>query len=405
MNITQDKTYLLKNKDKTIASFSLQKQEIKQIFNGREIVEVAYGIGDLQVFLPSLLPHDLQDDCTPQTLKKWIQKRKVPKNRAFVEKIIHTYYSAEADNFLSYVDVSLSFSLNDTFWITPIEGKYQWESHNLYANPFDSMLMEVAFNGISHKATGLVTTPEYTTNGALRKCWRFLDGEVKLYKASSEAFANGGKEAYGEYYTAQIAKAMGLECVAYDLEEFCGEIVSVCPLFTSEEIGFLPMYSALSKESRELKKFELLGAIQEIYGKEALADLMLFDALIYNTDRHLGNFGMLFSNEDNALIKPAPIFDNGLCVFNFLIESDLENIAEALSDKTSSFELPFDLQLELFVSKRHIPMLEKLLDFKFVKHSKFNLPNHWLDSIAQFLQHRAKTAIELAERKESKNQE
>lgn len=399
MNITQDKIYFLKNKDKTIASFSLQKQEIKQTFDGEEIVEVLYGIGDLQVFLPSLLPHDLQGDCTPHTLKKWIQKRKVPKNRAFVEKIIHTYYCGEVNNFLSYVDVSLSFSLNDAYWIAPAEGEYRWERYNLYVNPFDSMLTEVAFNGISHKATGLVTTPEYTTNGALRKCWRFIDGEVKLYKASSQPFANGGKEAYGEYYMAQIAKTLGLECISYDLEEFRGEIVSVCPLFTSEDVGFLPMYSALSKEARELKKFELLSAIQSIYGKEALADLMLFDALIYNTDRHLGNFGMLFDNEDNAFIKPAPIFDNGLCIFNFLMESDLKNIAEALKDKTSSFDIPFDLQLELFVSKRHIPMLEKLLDFRFEKHPKFNLPNHWLDSISQFLRQRAKSAIELAERK------
>lgn len=402
MNITQDKIYFLKNKDKTIASFSLQKQEIKQTFDGEEIVEVLYGIGDLQIFIPSLLPHDLQGDCTPHTLKKWIQKRKVPKNRAFVEKIIHTYYCGEVNNFLNYVDVSLSFSLNDTYWIAPAEGEYRWERYNLYANPFDSMLTEVAFNGISHKATGLVTTPEYTTNGALRKCWRFIDGEVKLYKASSQPFANGGKEAYGEYYTAQIAKILGLECISYDLEEFRGEIVSVCPLFTSEDVGFLPMYSALSKEARELKKFELLSAIQSIYGKEALADLMLFDALIYNTDRHLGNFGMLFDNEDNAFIKPAPIFDNGLCIFNFLMESDLENIAETLKDKTSSFDIPFDLQLELFVSKRHIPMLEKLLDFRFEKHPKFNLPNHWLDSISQFLRQRAKSAIELAERKESR---
>lgn len=402
MNITQDKIYFLKNKDKTIASFSLQKQEIKQTFDGEEIVEVLYEIGDLQVFLPSLLPHDLHGDCTPHTLKKWIQKRKVPKNRAFVEKIIHTYYCGEVNNFLSYVDVSLSFSLNDAYWIAPAEGEYRWERYNLYANPFDSMLTEVAFNGISHKATGLVTTPEYTTNGALRKCWRFIDGEVKLYKASSQPFANGGKEAYGEYYTAQIAKTLGLECISYDLEEFRGEIVSVCPLFTSEDVGFLPMYSALSKEARELKKFELLSAIQRIYGKEALADLMLFDALIYNTDRHLGNFGMLFDNEDNTFIKPAPIFDNGLCIFNFLMESDLKNIAEALKDKTSSFDIPFDLQLELFVSKRHIPMLEKLLDFRFEKHPKFNLPNHWLDSISQFLRQRAKSAIELAERKESR---
>lgn len=400
MKQPQKKAYLLKNKNRVIASFSLQKQEIKQLFNGEEVLQSLYEIVDLQIIFSSLLPYDLQDDCTPHSLKKWIEKRKVPKNRAFVEKIIHTYHSKEEGNFLSYVDVSLSLSLNDAYWITPSDREYQWERYNLYNNPLDSMLIEVAFNGISYRATGLVTTPEYTTNGALRKCWRVSEGKVKLYKASSQAFANGGREAYGEYYVAQIAKSMGLDCVSYDLEEFHGEIVSVCPLFCSEEVGFLPMYSALSKEARGLRKFELLEAIQSIYGKEALADLMLFDALIYNTDRHLGNFGMLFSNENNTFIKPAPIFDNGLCMFNFLIEDELENIEEALSDKTSSFEIPFDLQLELFVSKRHIPMLQKLVDFKFEKHPRFNLPDKWLDRVSCFIQNRAKHAIELAEKKQ-----
>lgn len=400
--MSENKTYLLKSKNKTIASFALQKQELKQEFNAEIVVERVYEIVDLQVFLPTLLPHDLQEDCTPQTLKKWIEKRKVPKNRAFVEKIIHTYHPSHPNDFLAYIDVSLGFSLNDTFWITPSDEVYQWEDFNLYTHPFDSMLMQVAFSGISHKATGLITTPEYTTNGALRKCWRFEEGEIKLYKASTHAFANGGKEAYGEYYTAQIAQAMGLGRVPYDLEEFRGEIVSVCPLFTSEEVGFLPMYVCLPRHSRGLKRFELLGAIQKIYGKEALADLMLFDALICNTDRHLGNFGMLFNNEDNTLISPAPIFDNGLCVFNFLTEEELECIDEALEGKTSSFDISFNQQLEVFVDKRHIPMLEALLSFEFEKHSQYNLPTHWLEAIALFIQKRAKHAIALAEKREVK---
>lgn len=399
MSEFEDKTYFLKSKNRTIASFSLHKQEIKQIFDGEEVWESSYEIGDLQVFLPSLLPHDLQSNCTPHSLKKWIEKRKVPKNRAFVERIVHTYHSGQSSNFLGYVDVSLGFSLNDAFWISPAQRDYRWESYNLYTNPFDSMLMQVAFNGISHKATGLVTTPEYTTNGALRKCWRFSEGEVKLYKASSQPFANGGREAYGEYYTAQIAQAMGLECIAYGLEEFHGEIVSVCSLFTSEDVGFLPMYSCLPQEARGLKKFELLSEIQKIYTRETLADLMLFDALIYNTDRHLGNFGMLFSNEDNTFIKPAPIFDNGLCIFNFLTKDDLKNIKEALQDKVSSFDISFDQQLRVFLNKRHIPMLEKLTNFEFKKYPKFNLDDYWLDKISSFVQDRAKYAIELAKTK------
>ena len=52
----------------------------------------------------------------------------------------------------------------------------------------------------------------------------------------------------------------------------------------------------------------------EIYGREKYADLMIFDALICNKDRHLGNFGYLIDNDTDNYLKPAPLFDNGFSV-------------------------------------------------------------------------------------------
>jgi hypothetical protein len=44
--------------------------------------------------------------------------------------------------------------------------------------------------------------------------------------------------------------------------------------------------------------------------KDNINDMLVFDALIYNTDRHYGNFGVLRDNSDGKIIAPAPIFDN-----------------------------------------------------------------------------------------------
>ena len=62
---------------------------------------------------------------------------------------------------------------------------------------------------------------------------------------------------------------------------------------------------------------KLLESITKIYGKEKIEDLMLFDSLIYNTDRHLGNLGMLVDNNTREILKPAPIFDNGNSILSF----------------------------------------------------------------------------------------
>ena len=52
--------------------------------------------------------------------------------------------------------------------------------------------------------------------------------------------------------------------------------------------------------------------LSKVYGEETYADLMLFDSIIANQDRHYGNFGYLIDNNTGKYIKPAPIFDNGL---------------------------------------------------------------------------------------------
>ena len=82
--------------------------------------------------------------------------------------------------------------------------------------------------------------------------------------------------------------------------------------------------------------------ISEILGDETFEDLMLFDALICNKDRHLGNFGMIVDNNTNKILRAAPIFDNGFSMMNFLTYDELNEIEKAISIKKSYFELSFD---------------------------------------------------------------
>lgn len=56
---------------------------------------------------------------------------------------------------------------------------------------------------------------------------------------------------------------------------------------------------------------------------EQLRSMLVFDALIYNEDRHFGNFGLLRNNHTGQSIAPAPIFDNGLSLMAFADKDDL----------------------------------------------------------------------------------
>ena len=113
-----------------------------------------------------------------------------------------------------------------------------------------------------------------------------------------------------------------------------------------------------------LDKNILEEKIKDAYGEEQFEDLMLFDALILNIDRHLGNFGLLVSSNTQEKIKNAPIFDNGKSlIFDFKTyqgkvgKMHLNNYSSRPSKMCQSL----DYQLEKFLFKRHISWIQKLV--------------------------------------------
>ena len=98
--------------------------------------------------------------------------------------------------------------------------------------------------------------------------------------------------------------------------------------------------------------------------------MLLLDAVIYNSDRHYGNFGFLIDNKTNEIIAPAPLFDHGNSLLNFAGRDALES-AESL-EKYAKTILPcvyddFIGEIELTHEQRN--NLRKLLNFIFTRHS------------------------------------
>ena len=43
--------------------------------------------------------------------------------------------------------MSVTYSLNDTFWVKPADSSLRWQDVSLYQNDFDEIIAEVALNG------------------------------------------------------------------------------------------------------------------------------------------------------------------------------------------------------------------------------------------------------------------
>ena len=194
--------YSLRLYDDELLTFSLRQNGLEGL--KAEILSVNEG-------LRQLFPLDLK--VSPEGIIRWLNRRIIPKNRAFAGEIL-AQFGLTADDTKGIIDVCKVLSLNDSYWIVPLGFDGAFADFNLYENRFSEELALLAYtgNGASHDT--LTTSPEFTTDGTLRKAWRYIEGNgIYLYKGGSEGGVNAGNEPYSEYYACQIAERMGINAV------------------------------------------------------------------------------------------------------------------------------------------------------------------------------------------------
>jgi len=338
-----------------------------------------------------LLPLDLK--ANNESLMKWIKARTIPSNRAYVENFLAKLGLNEKDT-KGIIDICKGLSLNDSYWIVDEDFAGTFKKFNLYENPFSNMIAWTAFTGYgSLNRTTFRSSPEFTTNGMLAKCWRRVDGKIMLFKSGTEGFANSGKEPYSEFYAYQVAEVMGLNAVQYNLSKWKGKLCSTCELFTDIETSYISIGRLVNEGGVKavLKYYKELG--EEYY--QNTVDMFVFDALICNTDRHFGNFGVLIDNKTNKIISTAPIFDNGLSLFNYAMDDDLKDLKSYAKTRLPATYPDFILFAKEIMGKRQKDELRKLFDFKFKKHSRYNLDDKRLKVLEQFIRERAKELLDV----------
>lgn len=299
----------------------------------------------------------------------WIKSRLTPFGRANIQKLLNL---AKLNNLESYTKVTKAISLNDTLWINDCEKPVSWAEINPYKNKFSRVISEIALAYNYTKGDLRSPSPEYQTEGAFNKCWKRIDGSIYLIKGGSEKIGDStGNESYSEVLACQVAKTMGLNSyVEYRLREdykllehdLGHRAYCICKSFTNEKVGFIP-YKNLEME-------ELHKLMTSYTDKRKLLEMLLFDSVILNVDRHTGNFGFLINNDTRTITKFAPIFDNNYSLLPRLSIRD-RNREEITSDVNSAFpkttELSFIQQgkLAIYLDKSLKENLKRLKDFEF----------------------------------------
>lgn len=341
-----------------------------------------------------LLPLDLAE-VSPKGIESWLKHRNIPRNRAYVDNLLSTM-GMSINRPLDIIKLSKGLSLNDCYWVVDETFEGTFEECNLYDNRFSRVLGQIAFTGYGSSTGSIISSsPEFTTNGMLPKCWRRQEGVIRLYKGGTEGASNTGNEPYSEFYAYQIAEALGIDAVKYNLAMWKGRLCSHCDLFTSKDLAYVPVGRIVKSGGFKAVK-EFYASLGEDFVK-ALNDMILLDAVIFNSDRHYGNFGFLVDCKTNKIVAPAPLFDHGNSLLNFAGRDALES-EEALQ-KYADTIMPcvyddFVAEAVSVLSHEQKNNLRKLLNFKFKRHSRYNLSKDRLTMIERIIRNRAKEILD-----------
>ena len=335
-----------------------------------------------------LFPLDMEP--TESGLTRWICHRTIPKNRAFVNAFL-SKCGLSINRPMDVITVCKGLSLNDSYWIADDNETKSFDQVNLFDNRFSNILANIAFTGYgSSVRSSFASSPEFTTNGMLPKCWRRIGGKVYLYKGATSGASNTGFEPYSEKYAYLAGKQLGFDVIPYRISRWNGNLCSSCEIFTGSDTSYIPVGRIVRSGG--------LDAVRNYYktlGEDfirSLNEMLVFDALICNTDRHFGNFGILVDSHTNRIVRPAPLFDHGNSLFNFAGEDNWQS--ETLLDEYAETLLPcvyedfFSMAAGVLTSDLS-DKLRRALEFEFEDEGKIRYPPKKIRLIEKQIRKRA----------------
>ena len=211
-------------------------------------------------------------------------------------------------------------SLTDTFWMKREDEGLRWDDVSLYRNEFDSLIARISFDGTGmYGRANSPTSPEYATSGSFAKCWIRENENIYLLKRGSEGFANTGFEPYSEALASELLDAAHIDHVPYTVVRYHDKLASKCPLFTSENEGFVGAYRFFDGPFDVDDMLEFCAK----HGTEgSFREMVVMDALMANSDRHSANYGFMVDNATGDVLRMAPLFDHNMSYLPLMMEQD-----------------------------------------------------------------------------------
>lgn len=269
-----------------------------------------------------------QDDRLPLgkfEINEWLEDRKAYKHNYHLKQLM---IDCGCETTEGFIRITHAASINDSFWIKKEDENITWNDISFYRNDFNDTISKLAFEGLGLYGMQMSSTsPELTTDGSFRKCWRKEDGKIYLYKRGTSGAYNAGLEPYCEALASEIIHKADGTSVEYSVLKFHGETATKCKAFTNEDVGFVPLRKLVEKN---ITLNELLHFFDELNCREQFQKILVLDAVTFNVDRHLGNIGVLIDNNTQKILGISQNFDFNLSMLPYVTKEEFECIGTKL---------------------------------------------------------------------------
>ncbi len=251
---------------------------------------------------PALLPMQLRG-ASAEGFSAWLRERAIDLNNLQHRQLMNALLGSRDK--LTLALKTHMFSLSDTFTcfeagdfaprraLCDVEGQNAASGFILLSS--DTSLRQPA-----------LATPNASTDGSFTKTWRFEQGEWWLYKLQPSAATRA------EVEISRTLRACGWDAAEYAYVGHYRRRVR-SRLFLGEGEFFEPydsfrfFFDDRSDDDGVIRVN--LASLGPGFDR-AWRRILLSDAVFFNTDRHMRNFGVIRSSRTGAVLRLAPNFDN-----------------------------------------------------------------------------------------------
>lgn len=304
-----------------------------KIMHNTEVIALCDDSSVVEILNKSLCPHCFN---VGMNLSHWMYARMIDTHRSNSRKLFKALrLSSGNEDIANIISIGHGMTITDDWWIQGIDEELDFYSLREY----NEAIADISLNGIMSSQPSNFGYTQLGTTGSFEKCWRYCDNKLVMYKQGKLP------ELVSEYFSYLFLKALGVNVADYNIVKHLDVLGNKDYTirtndFTNQEYDFEPFYN-LFYDNEDIEY--IIARLDERLRKSYI-EMIYYDALLFNADRHNENVGILRDKITGDTIALAPYFDYNLSLVangvpTFVSNSGNLLINEFKADKDCMSEL------------------------------------------------------------------